>query len=480
MIRKAKTILTLAVISLFASVSAQNQLKNLVVTNITPELSVYPCGDRHEALVILRCQEPFDLVLSSNYDAYLDLSITTEGPEKVYSIVFKTKEEGTSFKGRQLAVVAEGFRKHYIPLNLNDKEKLEFMVSDPYSKLRSLFYTSSEEGLSFMTDGMYDAAIDKFNVAKQCPEFTEVENHLDEYIEKCDSLKAWTLLASTYMEQQDFFNARMVYLKMLTENPSSTLIRDLYYNANENFNRVSKHDIEVAQAYFDTKRYEEARPLYEHAIAQNNPQSALAGTNLAFIQLKRYKQDNHTRSMSYIYDKDCNIGLMFAGLKPDKTAGYFAFGLEKGMLDLASGNLTPAAITTDAEDHETYIVPDRPMYQCMASIGWTLRLYTANENDLVPKVWVLMTPFSYAGGGFYSKTKNSSYNPNSSSSDDQKEFIESYHWMNAFTPEIGLAVREWRVILSYRYQYRYVLNKERPASNNLGNARHLIGLGFCW
>ena len=472
-----RAILVLMAVSLSVNANAQSQLKDLRVTNITPDLSVYPCGDRHEALVILRCQEPFDLVLSSNYDTDLNLSVTTEGPEKVYSIIFKTKEEGTSFRGRQLTVVAEGFKKHYIPLNLNDKEKLEFLVSDPYSKLRSLYYTSTEEGLNYMTEGMYDAAIDQFNIAKQCPEFSETENHLDEYIALCDSLKTWTKQATLYMEKEDYFNARMVYMKMMTENPSCNVIRDLYFNANDNFNRVSKHDIEVAQAYFDTKRYEEARPLYEHAIAQNNPQSALAGTNLAYIQLKRFKQDNHTRSMSYIYDKDCNIGIMFAGVNPDKTSAYFSFGLETGMFDLASGNLTPAATKTDTEGNETIIVPDKPMYQCMGSIGWTLRIYTSNENDLVPKFWLLMTPISYAGGGYYSKVSNPEYNPNTG---DQPQFIEKYHWMNVFAPEIGLAVREWRVVLSYRYQYRYVLNKERPASDNLGNPKHLIGLGFCW
>ena len=52
---------TIAIVALIAAtlalnVNAQNQLKDLRVTNITPELSVYPCGDRHEAMVILRCQ----------------------------------------------------------------------------------------------------------------------------------------------------------------------------------------------------------------------------------------------------------------------------------------------------------------------------------------------------------------------------------------------------------------------------------------
>lgn len=475
MIRKAKLIIAIALAAVCAGANAQDQLKSLVITNITPNLSVYPCGDRHEAQVILRCQEPFDLDLSSNVDAKLDLSVTTEGPEKVYSIIFKTREEGTSFKGRQLTVVSEGFKKHYIPLNLSDKEKLEFLVSDPYSKLRSLYFISVEEGLGYMTEGMYEAAIDKFNVAKQCPEYPDIENHLDEYIEKCDSLRKWTVQAAQYTDNEDYYNARLIYLKMLTENPSCTLIRDLYTNANENYTRVSRHDMEAAQAYFDTKRYDEARELYEHAIAQNNPQSALAGTNLAFIKLKRYKQDNHTRSVSYIYDPDCNIGIMFAGLKPDKSGAYFSFGLEKGMFDLMSNNLEPAAIDANTS---AIIVPDKPAFQATASIGWTLRLYTRHPNQFVPKTWALFTPFGYAGGGYYSKINNPDYNPRSA--DSGSEFIESYHWMNALTPEIGLAVRVWRVVFSYRYQYRYVMNKEKPVSDELGKARNLIGLGFCW
>ena len=463
----ARIILASVAVALAIGVNAQNQLKELRVTNITPELSVYPCGDRQEALVVLRCQEPFDLILSSNYDADLNLSVTTEGPEKVYSIVFKTKEEGTSFKGRQLTVVAEGFKKHYIPLNLNTKEKLEFLVSDPYSKLRSLFYTATEAGVSFMTDGMYDEAIDQFNIAKQCPEYPETENHLDTYIEQCENLKKMTATAKMFMDNEDYYNARQTYLDMMRENPNCSLIRELYSDANEQFNRVSRHDMEVAQEYFDTKRYEEARELYEHAIAQNNPQSAQAGINLAAINLKRYKSDNHTRSLSYVYEPNCNIGLMAASLKPDKTGGYFSFGFDKGSIDILSKNIDPITVAD--------YTPLKPMYQAMISAGWTLRIYTSNDNEFIPKVWLLMTPFSYAGGGFYTKIPTQE-----SGSSSEAQYDESYHWMNALAPEAGIAVRVWRVILSYRYQYRYLLNMEKPASDNLGQSRNLLGIGICW
>ena len=92
-------------------------------------------------------------------------------------------------------------------MGLDDKEKLEFLVSDPYSKLRSLYYTATEEGVNYMTEGMYDAAIDQFRIAKQCPEFEENENHLDEYIVKCDSLIKWTKEGAAYTENKDYYNA---------------------------------------------------------------------------------------------------------------------------------------------------------------------------------------------------------------------------------------------------------------------------------
>jgi hypothetical protein len=159
--------------------------------------------------------------------------------------------------------------------------------------------------------------------------------------------------------------------------------------------------------------------------------------------------------------------LLSASLKPDKTGAYFAFGFDKGSIDILSKNLDPITVAGQT--------PDKPMYQAMVSAGWTLRIYTSNENWYVPKVWLLMTPFSYAGGGFYTKTVQEG----SSSSTDTK-YDENYHWMNALAPEAGIAVRFWRAILSYRYQYRYVLNKEKPASDNLGQPRNLLGIGICW
>ena len=112
------------------------------------------------------------------------------------------------------------------------------------------------------------------------------------------------------------------------------------------------------------------------------------------------------------------------------------------------------------------------MYQAMTSAGWTFRLYTSNRNQYIPKVWALFTPISYAICGYNTKI------PDTPSKDEQ--YTENYHILHALAPEIGLAVRSWRIILSYRFQYRYVLNKETPLSDNFGSPKNLFGIGFCW
>jgi len=83
----------------------------------------------------------------------------------------------------------------------------------------------------------------------------------------------------------------------------------------------------------------------------------------------------------------------------------------------------------------------------------------------------MMTPFGYATGGYYTKIALNG---------KDNEYNQEYHLMHALAPEIGVAVRMWRVVLSYRYQYRYMLNIDKPVSDDLGKSRNLLGVGFCW
>ena len=188
---------------LFAVCGAFAQQK-LNIRDITPELSVYPCQDRYEALVVIRCSENFELEFKSNVDKELDVVRQQEGSEKIYNIVFKTREEGTSFKGRMLSIIAPGFDKLYLPLNLKQKEKKEYLVTDPYSSLRSIYYLSLEKASEFFTLGMYTHAKDQYRIAQRCPEYSEQENSIDEYIALCDSMVYWTEVVDSAVARDDY------------------------------------------------------------------------------------------------------------------------------------------------------------------------------------------------------------------------------------------------------------------------------------
>ena len=117
--------LLFVLVALIATTGAFAQ-KKLNVKDITPELSIYPCQDRYEALVVLRCSEEFELEFKSNVDKELNVIREQEGSEKIYSIVFKTRGEGTSYRGRILTIIAPSFDKVYLPLELKQKEKKEY------------------------------------------------------------------------------------------------------------------------------------------------------------------------------------------------------------------------------------------------------------------------------------------------------------------------------------------------------------------
>lgn len=452
-----KKLLFALALSATLTVSAQNQLKTLSVQDITPALSVYPCGDRPEALVVIRCSESFDLDFSSNIDNELNLTKMTDGSEKVYNIVFQTRAQGTSFKGRQLIISANGFRKFYLPLELKDKEKLEYLVSDPYSKLRSLFYTATEEGHSLFSAGDYLAAKDQFVIARQCPEYETVENSLDYYVAQCDSMVKWSSIVDQAEYEGNSPVVRDYLLKMMNANPLCDILNVRYNNYITEFNRESAYDMTVGQRYMDDGEYDLARERFEHAIAIKSPSATTAALNLETISQMNYKVDNKTRYLFYQKTGDCSIGLTSGSFNPDKLGGYFSFGFNSECLDAFSDKL------------EALTAPESTQIEAVVSAGFTIRLYYPKndnpKNEYIPHVWLLATPFGYACGG-YNKLE-----------DDGDTSIKLYH---ALSPEVGLAIRVWRIAFNYKLQYRYVFGDDELGSDILGGTRNSFGIGFCW
>lgn len=433
-----------ALLSTF-SLTAQ---KTLSVKDITPALSVYPCGDRHEALVIIRCSEDFTLEFTSNVDKDLNIDIMTEGSEKIYNIVFPTMGEGTSYKGRQLAIIAPGFNKVYLPLDLKDKEKYEYLVSDPYSSLRSIYYISVEEGCKLMQEGAFLEAIDKFKIAKNCPEYSETENSINLYIEACDSSILWQNEMKRYEKQGKFDKAIISCGKILSVIPNCSYASNEMQSLNKQFFDMCAFDREVADTYISNGKLSEARELLQHSIDIQSPYASEAATKIEEINKRLYKSDNHTRSFSYQYATGRPIGFLTTSLKPKGLGGYFSLGINSGIIDLLSSKLEPLAT-----------IPDKFTYEAGASVGFSIPVVSKYA-------WILVSPFAYIGGGYLSNESN--------------EYWKNVNWYSGLAPELGVAGKIWRITLSYRFQYRYCLSKDESISNMMGKTGHMFALGICW
>ena len=437
---------------LFAVLGVFAQQK-LSIRDITPELSVYPCQDRYEALVVIRCSENFELEFKSNVDKELDVVRQQEGSEKIYNIVFKTREEGTSFKGRMLSIIAPGFDKLYLPLNLKQKEKKEFLVTDPYSSLRSIYYLSLEKASELFTMGMYTHAKDQYRIAQRCPEYSEQENSIDEYIALCDSMVYWTEVVDSAVARDDYYRARDYMALMSRKNPGCTTLRERYYDVQQTYVARCNADMTNGEQYMLDGYYEKARKVYQNAIDMRNPRMGEAESKLHEIEKLTFKKTHRTRTFFYQFVDNCPIALMSAGCVPSSSAGYFSMNFNKQCFDLLTNV------------NEQYYKPVMD-YEVGVSVGWTIPVFKSY-------VFAFFTPFSYAGGG-YSKVSDAG-------NESDKGFMsQDIHWYHAVAPEAGVIVKYWRVAINYKYQYRYWIGNCDGIKPLLGDMRHSFGVGFAW
>ena len=441
-----------AVGGVLAQDKSESKYKKLRIEDVTPELSVYPCQDRQEALVVIRCSEEFELKFYSNVDKELNITSELEGTEKVYNIVFKTRESGTSFKGRMLSIMASGFDKLYLPLELKQKERKEYIVSDPYSSFRSIFYTSQEKGEGFFSLGMYDQASDQYRIAQECPEYKEKPNNIDAYLALCDSMKLWTSIVDTADIYEDYYTAREYLLKMIQKNPKCTSIREKYTNIQQAYAIRCNADMANGALYMEDGYYNKAKEVYENAVRMRNPRIAEAEAKLHEIERLTFKKTNKTRVLLYQFLDNTPINIFKAGCKPAKTGGYFSMGFNRQCIDLLSNV------------NQKYDTPTLD-YVARISFGWTVPIFKSYA-------FAYFTPLSYVGGGYSMKELEP---------DTSLSFLDQdIRWHHAVAPEAGIILKYWRVAVNYKFQYRYWIGETADISNRFGTSCHSLGVGFAW
>lgn len=492
--------------SLFAwiSLSAQDQ-KLLSVEETTDGIGVYPCENRHEALVVFICREAFGLAFESNYDKDLVVQTDSVPGEKRYSIVFVTQAPGISYDGRRIKIMADGFKPYTLPLPLKDKQKFEYTVSDPYSVLRSPYFLYQEKANEMFYRGEYQGAKDTYEMVRACPEYLQNQETIDQHIALCDSMIEWNAQAQQLEQFHDYYAAFLIYQKMLRQNSSNESIRQLTYNATANFQSDCAAQFQLGEHYQDVGEFDKARACFERIVEQNCQNGSEATVKLSEIRKAKAKRDQHARALFYDFGANLPIGLTFGLLYPDRSSGYVSLRFNPALINTMAGRNFAKGTYGDNRfiyDNKTYktdgagielgdkkyypIVPKEFAQEVAFSFGWTYN------------VWLpiyLHWGIGYHGGGFntailYSDAKEKFDNYdlvdyNTAFATSQKHKLTKAIWTSAPLAEAGIVLKYWRANLKFTYQFNYWLgyDDEVPGLEDFFNdQRHkfYFGVGFCW
>lgn len=453
-------ILSVLFVCLFTEVRAQSNAKVLQIEDVTPELSVYPDNDRHEALVLIRCQDDFasKLEFSSNVDKEISVRSEVRGSEYTYYLVFKTQEEGTTFKGRVVTIIAPDYQRLYLKLELTDKQKMEYLLTDPYSALRSPYYINIDKANNMFIEGMYLNAKDLYKAAQLCPEYvTDKNTSVDLHIQYCDSLIYWDKEFNNYLERNDLTKANVYVTKMYSLNSQNQALLEQYRSFQQRASQLYTSNIENGILYMNEGEYEKAQICFQNSRTLGSARTKEIEDYLFNLDRIFDEKKNRSRFLFYQYDEMRPIGFTYAKCNQNKSGGYFSMSIDNGILDLAAQNVDTLSLQ-----------PDKFQYSAAISFGWTVRVFA-------PYVWATFTPFGYTGGG-WATAKRDETNYMS----ETEEVGTEYNWYHAWSPEVGVILKYWRLSVNYKYKANIVLNSEDGIEDLFSKQTHSIGIGFCW
>lgn len=501
------------------------QAQDLKILNVEEDteggIGVYPCGDRHEAMVQFITSEPFALEFQSNYDRELNLTVDSIAGKKTYSIIFVTQAPGVSYDGRRLSVMAPGFRNHMMTLNLRDKQKFVYIVSDPYSALRSPYFRYQESGNDQFYSGQYQRAKDTYEMLKVCPEYKMNQASIDERIAICDSMIAWSAQALQLEQFARYADATDIYHKMYRYNSSNKDISQKIGECRNAYNQDCENEYLLGEHYLNLNELESARACFQRVVDKRcsfrmeEATAALANINRHDVKVKE-----HARTFFYEFGPNQPIGFTYAQCYSSsrRTSGYISLHANTALVDLLTGNGAakgsisgswPSPVTNITEStfdedkgslqwayddkHETNsegnLQPKDFDYEAALSFGWTIRTW---------RYIFVHIGLGYHGGGFYTFDENEAAKAISKWADRHPTFSPSDQKFNQWKPElrndcmkanyfnggvgeIGLIAKVWRLNAKVTYQHTAWFNKtgyEDFLDDHKGKV--FFGLGFNW
>jgi tetratricopeptide (TPR) repeat protein len=454
-------------------------------------------------------------VFDSNYDQNLLVDVDSVAGVKSYKIVFVTQAPGVDYSGRRVYIKAPGFNDYILPLNLKDKQKFEYTVSDPYSNLRSPFFLYQEQGNEKFYAGDYQGAKDFYLMVKACPEYESNQDVINTRLALCDSMIAWNVSAQQEEHYGKYRNAYTLYMKMMAYNSGNEYIQQKAIGCTQLFNTDCEAEFTLAERYKSLKEYEKAIDCYNRVIEKGCTNRDEAADEMASVKSLLRKQEMHARSFLYEYSDNLPIGFSYMICREDRSGGYFSLRFNKACIDLASqksyaegefsdayrgnslnfgknateddGLFTPSLSDYELDENGNYI-PKKFGPEASVAFGWVIHVWSP--------IFIHFTPFGYRGGGFYTFDYDDWYddvqdlsgtdlptNLNWSEWSTKAKHVSSkLNWGNAWAPEIGLVLKYWRLAAKVTYQYNYWIGTQDKYQSLYDDNVHKLyfSFGFCW
>lgn len=505
-----RILLSFLTLAVAAPIQAQiDSQKFLAVEETTQGIGVHPCGDRHEAKLEFVTREPFSLSFESNIDPDLDVKVDSVSGEKRYSIIFVTQSPEYDYTGRRLTIRVAGFRPYQMPLALQDKQKFEYTVSDPYSVLRSPYFVYMEKGNEQFLAGEYQQARDNYEIVKACPEYAANKETVDSHLAKCDSMILWNTTAVEKEQFNKYLEAYKLYQKMMVENSSNYNIKENAQRALDNFNADCNSLMKMGLQNFDNGDLERARDYYERVVSNGCAQAEAAGDQISEIRKQLNRRNVHARTIFYEWQPNVPFGLTYAVCYNNRVSGYFSFHFNSAFINMIAQRSydengkfteeeTPVAGTNQlAGTHYLYdmsdweysekrkaIVPRELKYEAAVSWGWTCHVWLP-----IYVHW----GFGYTGGGFdtpmsYSaavekfKEKEKILEDWGTLSASNKRKAMEVNWCSAVSPEVGVILKYWRLNLKVTWKYNFWIGYDDQYEDFYkdNSSKISLGAGFCW
>lgn len=476
---------------------SQENLKLLNVQETTEGIGVYPCGDRHEAMVQFVTSEPFGLTFESTHDRPEQMQITVDSiaGKKTYSIVFVTQEPGKDFSNRKLIVRAPGFQEFRLAMPLKDKQMFEYTVSDPYSVLRSPFFTYLEKAQDSFKKGEYMNAKDNYELCRYCPEYLNDTANILNHMAICDSMLMWSEDAVQAEHLFDYDRAIESYRKLLRYDQRNEIRQGLFV-AQQNFTKDCAALLSMGQKQLDAGNIERAEQMFNQIIDNGCVNYTMqASEELETLRKARLRRDDHSRTFMLAIRPNPNLyGISWGNYYRSKANGWYGTIMTNGEIFkmLARKSYVKGTHYNDGQpftperEYKSFDKGDEKYsYPADCEMDFEFYFSTGPSWHIWAPIYIHFGVGYHLGGFNYYSNEEVDDDvkgiPEESLSDSDKNKFTKNKLFHAVAPEGGIVLKYGRAVVKATYQYSFWLNEGDYSDYLKENTNWFqFGVGFCW